>query len=471
MLAMNFSHCWNSRVNTTFEIFSALVKRLDRQTAELPARLGLSCCFLSLFFFDAFAGISAGSEAPTEHPITWVFLNTGAGREKTKGMAKEAVQKMQAEHVGNFGNLFNQGRLFAAGPLGDNGFIRGTLILNVESPDQVADCFKPDPFVQNDILAVEAHPWLVDIMKFGTPRVPFQLASHTLCIVKKGKNWQGTKLPAADEMLHLFPDLKAQARSGELALGGPFLDPGDRLGVLMFYSSNQAQIKVAMEKEPAVTDARVELEFHPQFMGAGTFRVPGQDNAPPRPGKQTRLFDRKSFKGWEGDTQRTWRIQNGALIGGSLSETVPHNEFLCATNQFENFDLRLKVKLTGTGFVNGGIQVRSQRLREPAFEMTGYQADMGEGYWGSLYDESRRNKTLAHTHAAVVKRLVKPDDWNDYIIRCEGPHIRLWLNGVLTVDYTEDDKSIPLKGLIGLQIHGGGKAEAAYKDITIESLP
>ena len=103
--------------------------------------------------------------------------------------------------------------------------------------------------------------------------------------------------------------------------------------------------------------------------------------------------------------------------------------------------------------------------------MTGYQADMGEGYWGSLYDESRRDKTLAHTHAAVIRRILKPNDWNDYVIRCEGPHIRLWLNGVLTVDYTEDDISIPLTGFIALQIHGGGKAEASYRDIRIEQLP
>src|SRR5258706_380306 len=103
--------------------------------------------------------------------------------------------------------------------------------------------------------------------------------------------------------------------------------------------------------------------------------------------------------------------------------------------------------------------------------MTAYPADKGEGDWGGLYDESERNKVLAHTHAAIIKRIVQPNDWNDYIIRCEDRHIRLWLNGVLTVDYLETDQEIPLSGLIGLQIHGGGKAEASYKDITIEELP
>jgi hypothetical protein len=96
---------------------------------------------------------------------------------------------------------------------------------------------------------------------------------------------------------------------------------------------------------------------------------------------------------------------------------------------------------------------------------------MGEGYWGSLYDESRRNRALAHGHAAVLKCILRTNDWNDYVFRCENSRTRLWFNGILTVDYTEDQPDIPLEGLIGLQIHGGGKAQASYKDITIEELP
>ena len=102
--------------------------------------------------------------------------------------------------------------------------------------------------------------------------------------------------------------------------------------------------------------------------------------------------------------------------------------------------------------------------------MTGYQADMGEGYWGSLYDESRRNKVLVLAPAELIKRILKPNDWNDYRILCEGRHIRLWVNGMQTVDYTETDETIPLTGYIAVQIHGGGKAEASYRDIVIKEL-
>jgi hypothetical protein len=185
--------------------------------------------------------------------------------------------------------------------------------------------------------------------------------------------------------------------------------------------------------------------------------------------KPVPLFDGRTFTGWEGETKTTWRIQDGAIVGGSLSAQVPRNEFLTTTRSFGDFVLRVKFKLVGTeGFINGGVQIRSQRVKEPPNEMSGYQADIGDKYWGSLYDESRRNKTLVAPPAELIQQILKPGDWNDYEIRAEGPRIRLSINGRQTVDYMEADAKIPRDGLIGLQIHGGGKAEAWYKDITIE---
>ena len=187
--------------------------------------------------------------------------------------------------------------------------------------------------------------------------------------------------------------------------------------------------------------------------------------------KKYPLFDGRSFRGWDGDTVKMWRIEKGALVGGSLKETVPQNNFLCTRQSYSNFILSLKFKLIGhSGFINAGVQFRSQRLKDPAHEMTGYQADIGPKYWGSLYDESRRNKTLVQPDSITIARLVRTNDWNDYQISCDQRHIKIFLNGELTVDYTEQDQSLPQSGLIGLQIHGGGKAEVHYKDIMITEL-
>ncbi len=182
------------------------------------------------------------------------------------------------------------------------------------------------------------------------------------------------------------------------------------------------------------------------------------------------LFDGKTFAGWEGDTAKTFRIEDGAIVGGTLKKPVPHNEFLCTTKSYTNFILRADCQLIG--IANGGIQFRSQRVHNH-YEVSGFQADMDTGpdggFWGSLYDESRRNRALAAPDKALLRRVVKPG-WNHYEIRCEGQRIRLFLNGVQTVDYTERDTNIPQSGIIGLQIHGGGPSEAWYKEIRIKEL-
>lgn len=179
------------------------------------------------------------------------------------------------------------------------------------------------------------------------------------------------------------------------------------------------------------------------------------------------LFDGQTFQGWEGNLD-SFRIEDGAVVGGSLTARVPHNDFLCTTKEYGDFELRLKFRLLGKG-ANGGVQIRSRRVPNH-HEVSGYQADMADGYWGCLYDESRRNKILAGPPPGERSKVAKIGDWYDYVIRCEGPRIQLWVNGRQTVVYTEPDEQIPLKGILGLQIHGGGPSEAWYKDIKIKDL-
>jgi hypothetical protein len=183
------------------------------------------------------------------------------------------------------------------------------------------------------------------------------------------------------------------------------------------------------------------------------------------------LFDGKTLAGWEGDTKNTWRVEDGAIAGGSLDVKVPRNEFLCTTGSYGDFELKVKFKLLGDkATANAGVQFRTKRIPKH-HEVIGYQADIGQHYWGALYDESRRNKILAQPEKKVLDTIVKHDDWNEYTIRCEGPRIRLWLNGTLTVDYTEKDDKVERTGIIGLQVHGGAKTKVLYKDITLLELP
>lgn len=183
------------------------------------------------------------------------------------------------------------------------------------------------------------------------------------------------------------------------------------------------------------------------------------------------LFDGRTFAGWNGDTNGTWRISGGVIEGGSLEKTVPRNEFLATNRGYTNFVLRLKFQLVGNeGFVNSGVQIRSSRIPNH-HEMAGYQADIGPDWYGCLYDESRRNTVLARPAADAVRNAVKVGEWNQYEIRCEGARVQTWINGVAMIDYTEKDPKIVQHGVLGMQVHGGGKAVARFKEIEIEELP
>ena len=182
-----------------------------------------------------------------------------------------------------------------------------------------------------------------------------------------------------------------------------------------------------------------------------------------------RLFDGKTFEGWEGNL-KIFRVEQDAIVGGTLKDKIDHNEFLCTKKTYKNFILKLEVKLLGGPKANAGIQMRTKRIPNH-HEVIGYQADMGKGWWGSLYDESRRRRVLSKADPAVIDKILKPDEWNSYEIRCEGKRIRLFINGTQTIDYTEPDPKIPLEGVIAVQIHGGPPSEAWYRSISIRELP
>lgn len=183
------------------------------------------------------------------------------------------------------------------------------------------------------------------------------------------------------------------------------------------------------------------------------------------------LFNGQTFEGWEGDTT-FFRIEEEAIVAGTLKQNIPENQFLCTRKDFANFELQLAVKFV-TKDNNGGIQFRSKRIPNH-HEVIGYQCDVGyaggKTVWGGIYDESRRNRFLVPVPEAPVAKVLREDTYNQYRIKCEGPKIQFWLNETQILDYTESNDSIATSGIICVQIHSGKPAEAWYKDMEIREL-
>lgn len=185
------------------------------------------------------------------------------------------------------------------------------------------------------------------------------------------------------------------------------------------------------------------------------------------------IFDGESLTGWEGNFD-TFRVDNDAIVGGSLNDEILLNEYLCTKDEYENFELRLQGK-SSRPLANGGIQFRSQRV-PGSTDVVGYQADIGfvgdpaENYWGALYDHRQQVELLVLGGQQGLSEVFRPGDWNDYVIRAEGSRIRVSINGFQTADYVDESLELSLSGIFGLQIHRGEAAEMSYRRIEVKRL-
>ena len=144
-----------------------------------------------------------------------------------------------------------------------------------------------------------------------------------------------------------------------------------------------------------------------------------------------------------------------------------HNTFLCSKRKYRDFELHFKIRLKN-GVGNSGVQIRSKILDRNKYTVAGPQADIGQGYWGSLYGENFGGMMKA-SPPNLVKRVVKQDDFNDYSIRCVGKHVTIKVNGETMVD--DDFPKLPRSGIIAWQLHAGFKSmEVTFKDIHFKDL-
>lgn len=190
------------------------------------------------------------------------------------------------------------------------------------------------------------------------------------------------------------------------------------------------------------------------------------------PGKTRFLFNGKNLDGWKTVNpadQHLWYVQDSTIRCGDGIKKIKSNTYLHTEKEYGDFEFRCLFRLSGdetTGMINSGIQYRSKIVDG---KIVGYQADIGNGYWGDIYDEHRRGK-LVGGYLSILQRILKPDGWNSYIIRVKGNFHELYINGVKTCEYTEKDSAIPAKGIIAVQIHSGGAAMVEFRDLTITEL-
>lgn len=163
---------------------------------------------------------------------------------------------------------------------------------------------------------------------------------------------------------------------------------------------------------------------------------------------------------WEGEPD-LWSVDGGEIVGRTATG-LDHNSFLKSELLLGDFRLIVQVQLT-PDTANSGIQFRSEPLPDGAVK--GYQADIGAGWWGKLYEE--------HGRALLWDRAgdqhVKSGEWNTYEVLAVGSRVRTALNGQRCVDL--DDPAGARQGIVALQLHSGGPMEVRFRDFQLELNP
>jgi 3-keto-disaccharide hydrolase len=174
------------------------------------------------------------------------------------------------------------------------------------------------------------------------------------------------------------------------------------------------------------------------------------------------LISGQSLDGWKTEPEY-WHVEEGGVLHGHTPGTKDHH-YTYTEKSFDDFEMHADLKLVGN---NSGICIR---IAPTSFDnVPGYQVDIGDGYWGCLWDERGRGMVVKYPKEDADK-LVKKEDWNHYYIRAVGHHIQAWLNGVKTIDIV-DEKGL-LSGPIGFQLdHGPGRmTDATFRNVVYRPL-
>ena len=206
------------------------------------------------------------------------------------------------------------------------------------------------------------------------------------------------------------------------------------------------------------------------------------------------LFNGKDLTGWKG--LDFWSVEDGVITGRTTKEKpTKGNTFLVWEGEVADFELTFQYKIVGG---NSGVQYRSKLVDAKGFVISGYQGDFeaGKKHSGILYEEKGRGILAERSQKVVIKEGANPKDpkkpnievtgslgkteeiqakinaeaWNEYRVVAKGGHLRHFINGVQTVDVTDETAVGAKQGLLALQLHAGPPMVVQFKDLVLKEI-
>lgn len=185
-----------------------------------------------------------------------------------------------------------------------------------------------------------------------------------------------------------------------------------------------------------------------------------------KPDDPHRLWNGTDLSEWDGDPA-VWRVEGDAIVGRTAAGAVADHTFLIYRDrEFGDFVLEAEVWIESAG--NSGFYYRATVLDAQTWSVGGYQADVGEPYWGSLYEGPGR-ATLVDASAGCLES-AGPNQWLRYEVRVQGSSFLHHVNGIECARFTETAANRPRDGVLALQYHVPGGPEVRFRKLRLEPL-
>ena len=183
------------------------------------------------------------------------------------------------------------------------------------------------------------------------------------------------------------------------------------------------------------------------------------------PGEQwLSIFNGKDLSGWVKVGNEKWDVEAGTIHGQGITKEYG---YLRTEKKYKDFHLFLRFKCEADG--NSGVFFHTDFKPGTADVSQGLQFEIDRiigHHTGGLYGDDRQWIVWP---APELEPLIRPNDWNEYLLKVESNRYVSYLNGVPMVDFT-DPTPKSFDGYIALQLHSGGQGNMRFKDIMIRDL-
>jgi uncharacterized protein len=177
----------------------------------------------------------------------------------------DATKKIQEGHMANIQRMADVGALMAAGPIEDDGSLRGIFIFRVKTADEARALAAGDPAIQAGRLTLELHPWLgpsgigerYRSEHKADPTAKTTMRTYQLGLLKAVDG--APPSPPDAQRAHLQHIAEMQA-TGKLAAVGPMTDDGPLRGIVVF-KIDADEAKRLAAADPHVKAGRLRLEL------------------------------------------------------------------------------------------------------------------------------------------------------------------------------------------------------------------